>query len=189
MIAFFLGDLIVQLIVRLCFAGLFAVGVRHKIADLDAFRRTLWAYEILPKTWVRAAGTAIVVFEGATGLAALFAPPFVAAAAVSGLLLAYTTAISVNVARGRRDIDCGCGGPELYQRLGPALIVRNVALLVAGSSLFVTPVSRSLHWLDAVTVFACVAAAALAWQSIERLLVAQNSMHSSWASRALERQI
>ena len=37
--------------------------------------------------------------------------------------------IAVNVARGRTDIDCGCGGVEGRQRLSWSLVARNLVLV------------------------------------------------------------
>ena len=51
-----------------------------------------------------------------------------AAAGALVLLLAFTVAIGVNVARGRTDIDCGCFRSSLKQNLSWWLVVRNLVL-------------------------------------------------------------
>ena len=40
----------------------------------------------------------------------------------AALLFVYAAGISINLYRGRSDIDCGCGGPESAQRLSGWLI-------------------------------------------------------------------
>jgi hypothetical protein len=47
-----------------------------------------------------------------------------------------TGAVAINLARGRADIDCGCGGAEGRQRLSWGLVARNtilMAVLVIGA--------------------------------------------------------
>jgi hypothetical protein len=70
----------------------------------------------------------------------------------------FTAAIALNLARGRRDLDCGCFGPLLRQPLSGWLVVRNglLALLVLATF---TPVdARPLALLDYLTIGAAVAA-------------------------------
>jgi hypothetical protein len=171
-----IGDPAFQLVVRASLALLFAVSLRHKLADLDAFRRVLWAYELLPERSVARAGTAVAAGELGLVIALLAAPAAWAAFLALVVLAIYTTAIAVNLARGRRDIDCGCGGPESYQRLGPVLLLRNGLLALVAATLLATPVARPLGVVDLVTVTLAVASLALLWSAAEALLVAERSL-------------
>ena len=45
------------------------------------------------------------------------------------LLALYAGAMAVNLARGRRDLDCGCAGPGVRRPVGEGLLIRNGALI------------------------------------------------------------
>jgi hypothetical protein len=63
-------------------------------------------------------------------LGALNPPSAGGAMLVAACLLAlYGTAIGINLARGRDNIDCGCTGPALGQTLSGWLIMRNLVLV------------------------------------------------------------
>ncbi len=86
---------------------------------------------------------------------ALLVPACRSAAAVLGvaLLSGFTLALAVNLARGRREIDCGCFRSGLRQTLSGAVIVRNLLLVTA--ALLLIPQSTAvpgsaLEWLIAV---------------------------------------
>ena len=74
--------------------------------------------------------------------------------AAAALLAAYGAAIGVNLARGRRHIDCGCVGPAARRPIGGWLVARNGVLAAPSRS----PGSRAgrrarpLVWVDALTV-------------------------------------
>ncbi|MBW2724378.1 MAG: methylamine utilization protein MauE, partial [Deltaproteobacteria bacterium] len=80
-----------------------------------------------------------------------------------GVLCLYSLAIGINLARGRRDIDCGCAGPLARQTLHEMLVARNLvyAALALGAA---APMSlRAFGWLDGLTIgFGVVALFALA---------------------------
>ena len=93
------------------------------------------------------------------------------AAAGAALLGLYGTAIAVNLARGRRHIDCGCGGAAARREISAWLVARNglaaaAALAVAG----VPEAARGLVWLDACTVVAATAMLAACWSAADHLL-------------------
>jgi hypothetical protein len=158
-------------VARVGLAVLFGSAALHKLRDLHAFRVTLGDYQLVPWVLTGVAAPGLVAAEAGTSLALLVLGgrpgPFVAAA---GLLAVYTLAIAINLARGRRDIDCGCHGPALHVELGGGLVARNLAVLaLAGLGLLpVTP--RPLAALDAVTVAGAVAVGAAAWTAAGRLL-------------------
>lgn len=157
---------------RLSLAVLFAQAAWHKLSDLGAFRRALYAYDLVPDRALYFVSVALPLVEAAV-VAALVVP---AAATAGGsgafsLLAVYTAAIALNLARGKRDVDCGCGSKALSPRLGPGLVARNgVALVVAWAA--ASPVAgRELGLLDAAAVVGASATAGLLWQIANRLLV------------------
>ena len=70
------------------------------------------------------------------------------------LLLVYSGAIVLNLARGRRDIDCGCAGPARRQGLHEMLVVRNAAYVALAFAATLPSAVRALGWLDFFTVAA-----------------------------------
>jgi hypothetical protein len=88
----------------------------------------------------------------------------------AGLLAVYTGAIAINLARGRRDIDCGCAGPALREPLSGWLLGRNGILLAAALACLVPLRPRPLVWVDALTVTGAVAALAAFYGALDRLV-------------------
>jgi hypothetical protein len=64
----------------------------------------------------------------------------------------FSAAIAINIARGRRDIDCGCFGAALRQGLSGWLLVRNLALAGAAVAVWLPSFERTLEPLDWVTI-------------------------------------
>jgi hypothetical protein len=164
-------DPVIQATLRLGLAALFASAARHKWRDLAAFRAALARYALLPERAVGPAALGLAACEVALALA-LLAPAGAraAGAAAAALLALYSAAIAVNLARGRRDIDCGCAGPGHRRALGGGLIARN-ALLALGAALCALPVApRPLVWLDAWTLVAASAALGLLYAALDAAL-------------------
>jgi hypothetical protein len=110
----------------------------HKLGEPDVFEGALQAYQLLP--------------AGAVTVSALLVPATRAPAlwAFAALVLVYAGAMAVNLWRGRRQIDCGCGG-EVHP-LSWGLVLRNAVL--AGAALLVAgpTVAREFEWLDGVSL-------------------------------------
>ncbi|MGH8629603.1 MAG: MauE/DoxX family redox-associated membrane protein, partial [Burkholderiales bacterium] len=68
------------------------------------------------------------------------------------LLLVYALAMGINLARGRRDIDCGCFKSALKQTISGWLIGRNLLLAAAAAALLLPLAGRTTGVLDYVTV-------------------------------------
>jgi hypothetical protein len=144
-------------IARLVLAAVLLAAARHKLADRPRFRAALAGYALLPERVVPAAAAAVPAVELALALA-LLAPGLGAAPplAVAALLALYGAAIAANLARGRRALDCGCGGRP--RPLGWGLVARN-AVLVALALAAASPAQvRALGWVDAGTIGAGAAA-------------------------------
>lgn len=129
------------------------VGVVAKLRDWPSFRGALDAYRLLPEVLVTPVALALPALELIAAVALLFAPYRVAGAVLALVVLAtVTSAVAVNVLRGRVDIDCGCGGAEGRQRLSWGLVLRN-AVLMAVIAVGAQPGSvRELGALDYTTL-------------------------------------
>ncbi|MCO5102167.1 MAG: methylamine utilization protein MauE [Burkholderiaceae bacterium] len=146
-----------------------AIGAWSKLADLDAFAAALERYRLLPLALARVVAFALPFVEALA--AALLVVPSMrnpGAALAGALLTLVTSAVAINLLRGRVDIDCGCGGPG--QRLSWRLVARN-AVLLGACALAAAPVSvRLVVWLDAFTATFAAAALWLVYAAVDQLL-------------------
>ena len=150
-------DPALALVVRAALALLFLFTAGHKLRDVNAFAAAVAAYDLVPQQWQRTLSWSFAVLEVAAGIF-LFTNLAIAPFAAAALLVVYTTAIIINLGRGRRDIDCGCAGPAHRMPLSGGLVVRNLMLILAALCATLPPTSRPQIWLDAVTVIASVTA-------------------------------
>jgi hypothetical protein len=156
---------------RLALALLLGSAALHKARDVGVFRETLRNYRLLPDALVGGAAIAVLAVETLTALALLWPPSAgPGALAALGLLATYTAAIGINLARGRRHIDCGCSGPAHRQPLSGWLLVRNGALLAGALAASLPTTLRPLLWLDAVSGAGCVLGLALLWLAAGQLM-------------------
>lgn len=163
-------DPAVSLVLRGALVWVFAVAALHKLRDPAAYGAIVRGYRLLPDAGATAWALGLGLAEAAT-VAALLVPGLVAyGAAGAGLLLGlYSTAIGINLARGRRDVDCGCAGPGRRQTLSGWLLVRNGALLAAAAACAAPVGARPVHWLDAVTAVGGVCALVLLFTAVAGL--------------------
>jgi len=130
---------------------IFLLAAWHKLRDIDSFESAAAAYRLLPAAWIRPFARLLPALEAVAGMGLLFAVIREHAAWLAlGLLFVMTGAVAINLARGIRDIDCGCGSAPIP--LSPFLVARN--LVLAGGLIVAMQASapRALHWLDYVTV-------------------------------------
>lgn len=179
------GDPAVQAILRAACALLFASAALHKLRDPRGFREALGGYRLLPSSWL--APTAIALPFAELGAALALASPGLTGAgatAGAGLLILYGGAIGLNLLRGRRSIDCGCGGPGGRRPIGAALVWRNAGL-VAALLLAARPSSaRAWTWLDGVTLVAGVTTLALLYAALDVLLANRGRLGEAHSANA-----
>jgi len=165
-------DPVVVVILRAALALLFVAAAAHKLRDRDGFRASLEAYRLLPAGALAPAARALPLVELAT--AALLVTPRAGRAgalAAASLLLLYALAMGVNLARGRRDLDCGCTGPGARGgKIGGALLARNALLVAAALATLLPAAPRALVWVDLVTVPLALLALATLYAAAERLV-------------------
>lgn len=111
-------------------ALIFLAGAWFKLRARETFEGVVHNYRLLPQFTVQLASYLLPLAELAIGLGLVVAPtrPYAAVGAML-LLTVFNVAIGINLARGRREIDCGCFSSVLKQRLSGGLIVRNIALM------------------------------------------------------------
>jgi hypothetical protein len=141
-----------------------------KLRDARGFAAAVAGYRLLPARLAAPAAAAFVAAE--LVLAAALWTPLRAEASLgaAALLALYAAAITVNLARGRREIDCGCGGPLGRQALSEGLVLRNLLWAGAALACALPEAPRALAWLDLVTLGAAVSAGAALHAAASALL-------------------
>ena len=165
-------DPVVQIVSALVLSCVFVTAGFHKCQAPAEFATTLRNYKILPEALIRQCVYLLPVAEIMTGVALLIpAVTRLAALAAGALLIAYMLAIGVNLLRGRRNIDCGCGGPQQKQAISEWMIARN-GLLLFLAVLAGAPVQpRPLLWFDWTVIVLAVVTGCLFYHIINQLLV------------------
>lgn len=165
-------DPVVQIVSALVLSCVFVTAGFHKCQAPAEFATTLRNYKILPEALIRQCVYLLPVAEIMTGVALLIpAVARLAAVAAGALLTAYIFAIGVNLLRGRRNIDCGCGGPQQKQTISEWMIARN-GLLLFLAALAGAPVQpRPLLWFDWTVIVLAVVTGCLFYHIINQLLV------------------
>jgi uncharacterized membrane protein YphA (DoxX/SURF4 family) len=157
------------LVLRVALAWLLVAGGVAKLRDRAGFRAAVEGYEVLPVRAVAPAAIAFALAEFGLGIALFAAPHPAVVLGVAALFGLYGVAIAWNLARGRREIDCGCGGGA-HVPLSGWLLARNALLVGAALACATETTDRALGWIDAITVAAGVAALALLWTAAHGLL-------------------
>ena len=152
-----------------CYALLFASAALHKLLDLPRFAAVLDAYALLPGSarlaWI------VPLSEAAVAAGMLWGVTRPWAGLLGAVLLAlYAAAIAINLRRGRTDLACGCGGANERRPIAPWMVWRNLALGLLMGAAALKWGQRPMVAVDALTVAAGVATAALLYVSLDRLL-------------------
>lgn len=108
-------------------ALVFIFAAAGKLANLSLFLSILRAYELLPLRLIKPFGLLIVISEAivGTGLALDVFPP-VAAYLAAALFLLFSSAVTISLLRGKRDLPCGCAAGT--RRIGWDIVLRNIGL-------------------------------------------------------------
>jgi uncharacterized membrane protein YphA (DoxX/SURF4 family) len=97
----------------------------------NQFVRAVAAYRLLPAGWIRPLAYTLLGIEIVVGILLLSGWQVQAAAALCTiLLLCFSCAIAINLARGRTNINCGCFGVGHEQRINRSLLARDLLLLI-----------------------------------------------------------
>jgi uncharacterized membrane protein len=169
--AFMMVDPAIGLLVVATLAVLFASAAVHKLRDLKRFDEIFSAYGLLPATVRWRPSWVVPLLEVGVAVGLLIdGSRFYAAATGVLLLLAYAAAIAINLRRGRRDLACGCGGPDERRTIAPWMVWRNVVIALALASAPAPWTGRPLSLTDAVTVIFGLLTISLVYLCIEQLM-------------------
>ncbi|MBK7023741.1 MAG: methylamine utilization protein MauE [Sulfuritalea sp.] len=135
---------------------IFLTGAWQKLRDLALFQANIENYRLLPDGLAWPAALLLPLWELAAGVLVLFdATRTVGAVLAIGLLAVVTTAVAINLLRGRTEIDCGCGslgGHVGDQTLSWGLVARNALLALAAVLTLREDAARALVWIDYLSV-------------------------------------
>jgi hypothetical protein len=164
-------DPAIALLIVLCTALLFASAALHKFRDLRRFEEIFAAYGLMPAATRLPVARAVPSLEVLVAAGLLLEVSRTAATCVGiALLSAYAVAIAINLSRGRRDLACGCGGPDDRRPIAAWMIWRNI-LIASVSALVMLPwSSRPLALTDMITIGCGAAAAVLVYLCLDSLL-------------------
>ncbi|MVV48710.1 methylamine utilization protein MauE [Pseudomonas sp. PB120] len=155
----------------LAISVLLASAATHKLRAPARFAKQLADYQLLPDAVVRPVSRVIPVLELALAFALLVPVSRTCAALGAASLIAlYAAAIGINLWRGRRDIDCGCAGPDQAQPLRPVLLLRNSVLVGVALLTSALPAVRDLGFFDGFVTVAASAVALLIYAAADGLL-------------------
>lgn len=153
-------------------AVLLLVGGGQKLLNLPVFEAVVELYEVLPRALAPLFARVFPLLEILAGALVLLAPGAIGGAAAVAVLLLASAGILVNLLRGRRNIDCGCGG-DSHPRLSWALLGRNAVLLLAAAIAGLAVSARELVWIDYLTVVALALALLGLYAATNQLLANQ----------------
>lgn len=157
--------------IGLLFAFVMLRAGLHKLAAPRQGARRIDAWELLPAGAGRVLAPLLGGAEVAAGLlSALPAQHARAAPLLMCLLALYAGAIGLGLARGRRGIDCGCGGAGVVTPLSGWLLLRTLVLMLLAWLLQVAPPARALSPGGWIGVLALAAFAILVYLALELLL-------------------
>ena len=137
-------------IARATSAAIFALAAIHAMREWAVFGAIVEEYRLVPRPLALIAARILPPLELIVA-AALLLPTASRIGAVLGfcLMLLFTAAIIVNIARGRVSIDCGCGGAA-GQRLSVGLVLRNVGMLLVLATACMAPPRGAVDAMSAV---------------------------------------
>ncbi|MFK8043576.1 MauE/DoxX family redox-associated membrane protein [Congregibacter brevis] len=168
-------DPLLQLTLALSLFLLFVSASQHKRSEARRFQAQLDAYALLPGNLVPLMARVLPWLELAIAIALLVPITREAAGFTAMLVLGmYALAVLLNLVRGRRDIDCGCGGTP--QPLSYWLVTRNI-VLAAGALIVALPTtSRILGAADAAAMIFMSALLVLSYVTVGQLLQNQSAL-------------
>jgi uncharacterized membrane protein YphA (DoxX/SURF4 family) len=159
-------DPVIHLTLRLCFICLFVSAAWHKISNIPAFTTSLSNYALLPRSLNSFAVWLLVLAEGLCA-SLLIIGVRESAWLIAALLSLYSIAMAITLYQGKKDIDCGCGGPASAQPLSSSLLIRNIVLIFFALLLLLPSEYRTLMWLDFLHVTIATTAVVLLYSCFE----------------------
>lgn len=169
--------------IRLFVAVLFLRTAWHKLHDAKQFRAELTAYRLLPDALVPTFVWLLGIAEISCALLLFNITNQSGLWLALGLLVIYSCAMGINLARGRRDIDCGCSTSlSVRKTLDGWLLVRNALLILLAAICLWIPTTGDMATLDYAQALLIAVTLSLTLESFEQALT-NAQRHSLWQRR------
>lgn len=136
---------------RVLGALVFAAAVGGKLRHRRELAGVVANYRLLPQWLAAPTAWMLVGLEFLVALSLVSGAWLRTGAALAIVLLGgFALAMAINLARGRREIDCGCFQSGLRQRLSAMLVVRNLVLAAVLTPLLAAGAAgaSALQWVD-----------------------------------------
>lgn len=118
-------------ILILIFAYIFLFSAISKIKDYENHIEVVKSYKILPDTFAKYLVNLFLLIELLASLMIILRLFMnYSVIALSILTVIYSVAIIINLARGRKDLSCGCGGVLGDHVISYKLVIRNLIILI-----------------------------------------------------------
>lgn len=176
-IATFAVDPVLRGVCVATLAALMLVTGWAKLRHFGAFTEAVRGYALVPEALVPAVAGCVAVLEPLAAVA-LLAPPWRTAGAWAAVLLCAmaAAALTVNLARGRTELHCGCTGFAGLRdgesaRIGIAHLVRAAGLLGLAVVALLPDTGRPTNWLDILAGSAATLVALIALWAVDGLLL------------------
>jgi hypothetical protein len=168
------------------FGLLFLLAAVHKISTAQQFRVILEEYQVMPRVLAGLVARIVPLLEVllSIGWFAGYQPELVAISSAA-LLTMYTSAIGLNLLRGRIHIGCGCGvggSSDGDQQLSSGLILRNTVLIAIALVAAIPVTARPFAVLDYVTLGTTLLAGTLLYAGANQLL-ANGAAIGTWRNK------
>lgn len=168
-------DPFVQLVSAGAIAIVFARALVEKSFDFVVYAATLRDYRLVPQALAPFAAVCLFVAEISTlFLLALPETRCAGASLAMALLALYALAMSLTLAAGREEIECGCGGDGLI--VSWALVARNIALIGVASLMLAPQGPRDLGWFDHAQAVCAILVFWLALAIVEKTIESQSAV-------------
>ena len=143
----------------------------HKLRGLARFTEIFAAYRVLPDAFARRLAWLVPCLELSVAASLLWGPSrrFGVVSAVA-ILIGYASALSINLLRGRRDLDCGCGRARDRRAIAPWMVWRNLSLAAALGVAMLPWSPRATNLTDFLTLLGGLLAGMALYVAIDRLL-------------------
>lgn len=164
-------DPVFGLLATAALALLLAAASVAKLRDLTRFRGVLEAYAVLPSALVPLLARLLPVLEITLAIGLIWPVSRNGAAwGAGGLLFIYGAGIALNLARGRRDLDCGCEGFGRRHPIAGWMLVRNASMIGLAVLAGAPATVRAIEPMDLLTIAGGLAALAFVYFAADELL-------------------
>lgn len=179
-------DPLILKVISIGFGLLFLLAAIHKFSTAQQFRVILEEYQVMPRVLAGPVAPIVPLLEVllSIGWFTGYRPQLVALSSAA-LLAVYTSAIGINLLRGRIHIGCGCGvagSSDGDQQLSSGLLLRNSVLIGIALVAAIPATVRPFGAIDYVTLATTLLASALLYLAANQLL-ANGAAIGTWRNK------